>query len=362
MPVWNSVGCSDLPEKHGDLLKLVPHTVVFQDDILVTGRDTAEHLQNLEEVLQQLDRVGLRLKRSKCVLMATEVEFLGRKITADGIQPLSWRLWAIRNAPRPQNVTELRSFLGLLNYFGNFLPGLSTLLEPLHTLLRKALFPNEERSLIVITKQHEEEVIDETEETEEVMEPEPPKPAPPKQAAPPPRAPGAQHETNAKILMLGIAKDDLEKEMVDRNEEKEKFLAERVPPLNFSGLSLTDLQNLCIELHQKIEIVDEERYDFEFKAGKNSYEIHDLSLKILDLRGKFKRPTLRRVRVSADAMLRALLGSKHKVSMDLRANLKSVKKDDTEKERNVEVSDWRKNVEAKSGMEGRKKMFDASAQ
>lgn len=52
---------------------------------------------------------------------------------------------------------------------------------------------------------------------------------------------------------------------------------------------------------------------------------------MLDLRGKFKRPTLRRVRVSADAILRSLLGSKHKVSMDLRANLKSVKKEDTEK-------------------------------
>uniref|UniRef100_A0A8C5LZ98 Troponin I1, slow skeletal type n=1 Tax=Leptobrachium leishanense TaxID=445787 RepID=A0A8C5LZ98_9ANUR len=72
-----------------------------------------------------------------------------------------------------------------------------------------------------------------------------------------------------------------------------------------------------------------------------------------------QRPALRRVRVSADAMLRALLGSKHKVSMDLRANLKSVKKEDTEK-RPVEVSDWRKNVEAMSGMEGRKKMFDAA--
>lgn len=57
---------------------------------------------------------------------------------------------------------------------------------------------------------------------------------------------------------------------------------------------------------------------------------------MLDLRGKFKRPPLRRVRVSADAMLRALLGSKHKVSMDLRANLKSVKKEDTEK-----VSGWK---------------------
>lgn len=52
-------------------------------------------------------------------------------------------------------------------------------------------------------------------------------------------------------------------------------------------------------------------------------QIKDLKLKVLDLRGKFKRPALRRVRVSADAMLRALLGSKHKVSMDLRANLKS---------------------------------------
>lgn len=89
-------------------------------------------------------------------------------------------------------------------------------------------------------------------------------------------------------------------------------------------------------------------------------QIKDLKLKVLDLRGKFKRPPLRRVRVSADAMLRALLGSKHKVSMDLRANLKSVKKEDTEKERPVEVGDWRKNVEAMSGMEGRKKMFDAA--
>ncbi|EMP41000.1 Troponin I, slow skeletal muscle [Chelonia mydas] len=88
--------------------------------------------------------------------------------------------------------------------------------------------------------------------------------------------------------------------------------------------------------------------------------IKNLKLKVLDLRGKFKRPPLRRVRVSADAMLRALLGSKHKVSMDLRANLKSVKKEDTEKERPVEVGDWRKNVEAMSGMEGRKKMFDAA--
>uniref|UniRef100_A0A665WIG5 Troponin I4b, tandem duplicate 2 n=2 Tax=Echeneis naucrates TaxID=173247 RepID=A0A665WIG5_ECHNA len=69
-----------------------------------------------------------------------------------------------------------------------------------------------------------------------------------------------------------------------------------------------------------------------------------------------KRPNLRRVRVSADAMLGALLGSKVKESVDFKANLKTVKKEEEKKE---EVTDWRKNVDAKSGMEGRKKLFDA---
>ena len=60
-----------------------------------------------------------------------------------------------------------------------------------------------------------------------------------------------------------------------------------------------------------------------------------MNQKLFDLRGKFKRPPLRRVRMSADAMLKALLGSKHKVCMDLRANLKQVKKEDTEKVRGL---------------------------
>ncbi|CAM4685747.1 unnamed protein product [Caretta caretta] len=163
-----------------------------------------------------------------------------------------------------------------------------------------------------------------------------------------------------KSLMLAKAKEAWEQDQVDKQAEKERYLAERITQLRTSGLSFSQLQDLCRELHEKVEIVDEERYDIEAKCIHNTREIKNLKLKVLDLRGKFKRPPLRRVRVSADAMLRALLGSKHKVSMDLRANLKSVKKEDTEKERPVEVGDWRKNVEAMSGMEGRKKMFDAA--
>ncbi|KAF6073745.1 troponin I1, slow skeletal type [Phyllostomus discolor] len=170
----------------------------------------------------------------------------------------------------------------------------------------------------------------------------------------------ASRKLQLKSLMLAKAKECWDQEQEEREAEKSRYLAERVPTLQTRGLSLSALQDLCRELHAKSETVDEERYDIEAKCAHNTREIKDLKLTVQDLRGKFKRPPLRRVRVSADAMLRALLGSKHKVSMDLRANLKSVKKEDSEKERPVEVGDWRKNVEAMSGMEGRKKMFDAA--
>ncbi|XP_059396385.1 troponin I, slow skeletal muscle-like [Carassius carassius] len=170
----------------------------------------------------------------------------------------------------------------------------------------------------------------------------------------------ASRKLMLKSLMVAKAKEELDQEMLDREEEKQGYLMEKIPPLKTQGMSFTELQELCQELHAKIDVVDEERYDIEAKVLLNKREVKDLNIKVLDLRGKFKRPTLRRVRVSADAILRSLLGSKHKVSMDLRANLKSVKKEDTEKKRPVEDSDWRKNVEAMSGMEGRKKMFDAA--
>ncbi|KAI3369825.1 hypothetical protein L3Q82_024654 [Scortum barcoo] len=170
----------------------------------------------------------------------------------------------------------------------------------------------------------------------------------------------ASRKLMLKSLMVAKAKEELEQEMEEKEEQKAKYLEEKSPPIQTSGMSLAELQTLCEELHAKIDVVDEERYDIEAKVLHNNREIKDLNIKVLDLRGKFKRPNLRRVRVSADAILRSLLGSKHKVSLDLRANLKSVKKEDTEKEKTVEVSDWRKNVEAMSGMEGRKKMFDAA--
>nr|1YTZ_I Chain I, Troponin I [Gallus gallus] len=162
-----------------------------------------------------------------------------------------------------------------------------------------------------------------------------------------------------KSAMLQLAVTEIEKEAAAKEVEKQNYLAEHSPPLSLPG-SMQELQELSKKLHAKIDSVDEERYDTEVKLQKTNKELEDLSQKLFDLRGKFKRPPLRRVRMSADAMLRALLGSKHKVNMDLRANLKQVKKEDTEKEKDLrDVGDWRKNIEEKSGMEGRKKMFEA---
>ncbi|ELW71914.1 Synaptotagmin-8 [Tupaia chinensis] len=164
-----------------------------------------------------------------------------------------------------------------------------------------------------------------------------------------------------KSVMLQIAATELEKEESRRESEKQNYLSEHCPPLHIPG-SMSEVQELCKQLHAKIDAAEEEKYDMEVKVQKSTKELEDMNQKLFDLRGKFKRPPLRRVRMSADAMLKALLGSKHKVCMDLRANLKQVKKEDTEKERDLrDVGDWRKNIEEKSGMEGRKKMFESES-
>jgi len=112
---------------------------VYLDDILVTGKSEEEHHQNLGEVLTQLEQAGLRLKRSKCSFMLSSVEYLGHKISAQGLQPTDEKIRAIKEAPAPKDVSQLKSFLGLVNYYGKFLPHLSQTLAPFYRLLQKEM-------------------------------------------------------------------------------------------------------------------------------------------------------------------------------------------------------------------------------
>ena len=118
-----------------NLLKGIPNVIVYIDDILVTGTSEEEHLSVLEKVLERLENSGLRLKKHKCVFMAKSVTFLGYRIDAQGLHPLESKVQAIQKAPTPRNVTELKAYLGLLTYYGRFLPNRSTVLAPLYNLL-----------------------------------------------------------------------------------------------------------------------------------------------------------------------------------------------------------------------------------
>lgn len=91
----------------------------------------------LNEVLTRLETVGMRLKKEKCIFMALEVVYLGHRISKDGLQPTEEKVKAVTETPQATNVSELRAFLGLVNYYGKFMQNLSTLLAPLYALLQK---------------------------------------------------------------------------------------------------------------------------------------------------------------------------------------------------------------------------------
>ncbi|XP_005748809.1 troponin I, fast skeletal muscle-like [Pundamilia nyererei] len=157
-----------------------------------------------------------------------------------------------------------------------------------------------------------------------------------------------------KSLILQIAMNWIEQEKKETETAKQAYMAEHCSPPDLSG-DQAALMELCKKLHAAIDKIDDERYDAEAKVQKTDKEIEDLKIKVVDLIG-VKKPALKKVRMSADTMLQALLGSKHKVTMDLRANLKQVKKE-VKEEPTEAVGDWRKNIEDKAD---RKKMFEAS--
>ena len=119
------------------ILQGISHVVVYIDDILVTGRNDQQHLEVLEEVLTRLQEYGLRLKKEKCFFMRPSVTYLGYIVDREGLHPTPEKVKAITQAPAPKNVVELRSFLGLVNYCGKFIPHLSTIVAPLNHLLCK---------------------------------------------------------------------------------------------------------------------------------------------------------------------------------------------------------------------------------
>ena len=82
------------------------------------------------------EEAGLRLKLSKCEFMKQSITYLGHTIDKDGLYPTIDKLTAIRDTPKPTNVGELRSLIGLITFYGKFIPRQATIMAPLFVLLQ----------------------------------------------------------------------------------------------------------------------------------------------------------------------------------------------------------------------------------
>ena len=113
--------------------------VVFIDDILVYSKDAQEHEHHLRTVLQTLRENQLFAKLSKCDFWLKEVSFLGHIVSVEGIRVDPVKIEAIVNWKPPRNMTEVRSFLGLVGCYRRFVQGLSVIASSLTRLLQKGV-------------------------------------------------------------------------------------------------------------------------------------------------------------------------------------------------------------------------------
>ena len=114
---------------------LLDRTVlVFLDDILVFSRTKEEHIKHVREVLERLRKAQLYAKRSKCELFRDNVEFLGHRLGANGLSVSQDKVQSVRDWPAPTSATEVRSFLGLANFYRRFVQDFSKIAMPLTQL------------------------------------------------------------------------------------------------------------------------------------------------------------------------------------------------------------------------------------
>ena len=97
--------------------------LAFFDDILIYSNTWDDHLVHLDMTFAILRHQQLYLKRSKCTFGATKIEYLGHFISSDGVSTDPSKIKAVAHWPTPANQKQLRSFLGLANYYRRFIQG-----------------------------------------------------------------------------------------------------------------------------------------------------------------------------------------------------------------------------------------------
>ena len=113
--------------------------VLYIDDMLLWSHDLESHLNKLRFVFERLTWGNLKLNCAKTRLLQTEVTWLGRKVSADGVRLDEEKVKAIRALPPPTSVKRVQKFLGALNYNRQFIKGFANIAAPLYNLLKKGV-------------------------------------------------------------------------------------------------------------------------------------------------------------------------------------------------------------------------------
>lgn len=110
---------------------------LFIDDVITWGEDEEEFLHNLRQIFQRLREKRVKVNPDKCELGVEKLEFAGHLIDRNGISMSDDKVRKVLNFPLPKTVKELRSFVGLCNYFSDHIQNSSILLRPLHKSIVK---------------------------------------------------------------------------------------------------------------------------------------------------------------------------------------------------------------------------------
>lgn len=114
--------------------------LVYLDDVIVFSQDFETHMTRLRAVLSKIQKAGMKLKPSKCNFLKKQVGFLGHVISEHGVLPNPENTKKIQDWPVPRSVKQVRSFLGLGNYYRRFVKDYSKIVKPLTNLTKKDCF------------------------------------------------------------------------------------------------------------------------------------------------------------------------------------------------------------------------------
>ena len=119
------------------ILRDCDNTITYIDDVLAHTKDHGAHIRALAEVIDRIAGAGLRLSPSKCTFGANQVPYLGFQLTSAGIRPGPDKTAAIRDTPLPSTTKQVRSFVGMVNFFRHHVKNFARIAAPLYALTRR---------------------------------------------------------------------------------------------------------------------------------------------------------------------------------------------------------------------------------